>query len=360
MFRGVTYPVCTASKSQIDRAGAKLAKPKPWHEQPDMDNALEIINDFRSAHNFPLLIFRIDLATRARKVDVTATVAQRLKRLPSIEAKLRRLSTRLTQMEDIGGCRAVVQTAVMVRRVCRMYEKSTMKHKSLHIVDYQKAPRDTGYRGIHLIYAYQSDSKPEFNGLKIEIQLRSRQQHAWATAVETVDAFTGQGLKDGKGDPKWQRFFALMGTFIASEEGTNHVPDTPTDTLPLFEEIRSLTRELDVIEHLESYRAALNFEQIRGAKFYLVELDAPKNQTRIIGFKEDEFEEAQRVYLNVEKALSGKQGRDVVLVSVGSLESLKRAYPNYFADTEAFLGIVRQAILSGYEDENVPDIGHES
>ena len=263
-------------------------------------------------------------------------------------------------MEDIGGCRAVVQSSAMVRRLCRMYEKSTMKHKSLHIVDYLKEPRDTGYRGIHLIYAYQSDSKPEFNGLKIEIQLRSRQQHAWATAVETVDAFTGQGLKDGRGDPKWQRFFSLMGTFIASDEGTNPVPNTPADTSPLREEIRSLTEELGVIEHLDSYRATLDFKQIWGAKFYLVELDASKNETSIIGFKEDEFEEAQQVYLNVEKALSGQQGRDVVLVSVGSLNSLKRAYPNYFADTEVFLGIVRQAILSDYETDDVPDIGHES
>src|SRR5207248_11371629 len=137
------------------------------------------------------------------------------------------------------------------------------------------------------------------------------------------------------------------------------VPNTQTDD-SLGEEIRYLTKELGVIKHLESYRATLDFEQIRGAKFYLVELDAPKNQTKIIGFRDDEFEEAQRVYLNVEKALFGKEGRDVVLASVGSLQSLKRAYPNYFADTEVFLGIVRDAILSAYTLDEVPDIGDES
>src|SRR5439155_6724125 len=158
----------------------------------------------------------------------------------------RRLSTRLTQMEDIGGCRAVVQSAAMVRRVCRMYEKSTMKHKRRHMVDYQNEPRDTGYRGVHLIYDYQSETKPEFNGLKIEIQLRSRQQHAWATAVETVDAFTGQGLKDGSGEAGWQRFFATMGTFIAHKEGSNPVPNTPTDPKTLRDEIVRYAKELDV------------------------------------------------------------------------------------------------------------------
>jgi ppGpp synthetase/RelA/SpoT-type nucleotidyltranferase len=347
----VSYSVWAFSKNQIDKAGRKLSHPKASYESYDIENAIEVINSFRAAHNFPLLIFRIDLATRARKIDATATVAQRLKRLPSIEAKLRRLSTRLTQMEDIGGCRAVVRTSRMVRRLSNFYKKSRMRHERLHVIDYLKEPRDTGYRGIHLIYSYHSNSKPQYNGLKIEIQLRSRSQHAWATAVETVDAFTGQGLKNGEGDAKWQRFFALMGTYIAKKDGGNPVPNTPTDSPLLNNEISSLAKELDVIEHLESYRATLNSEGIRGARFYLVELDAPKNETRILGFKEEQFEQAQEIYVTTEKALADQPGRDVVLVSVGSLESLKRAYPNYFADTDVFIEIVSEAIMSsGGED----------
>jgi ppGpp synthetase/RelA/SpoT-type nucleotidyltranferase len=139
-YDGVTYSVCPFSKNQIDKAGRKLSHPKFSHESEDTENAIEIINSFRAAHNFPLLIFRIDLATRARKIDATATVAQRLKRLPAIEAKLRRLSTRLTQMEDIAGCRAVVRSCRMVRRLTRLYTKSRMKHQRLHIVDYLTKP----------------------------------------------------------------------------------------------------------------------------------------------------------------------------------------------------------------------------
>jgi hypothetical protein len=121
----VVYTIREFSKSQVDKAGARLARPKAWAESSDIENALEIINNFRSAHNLPLLIFRVDLAGRARKIDLTTTVAQRLKRLPAIEAKLRRISSmRLTQMEDIGGCRAVVRTVGMVRRVSHLYEKS--------------------------------------------------------------------------------------------------------------------------------------------------------------------------------------------------------------------------------------------
>jgi len=344
-FQGVKYSVREFSKSQVDKAGAKLARPEPWFEAADIDNALEIINNYRSAHNLPLLVFRIDLAGRARKVDPTATVAQRLKRLPAIEAKLRRISSmRLTQMEDIGGCRAVVRTVGMVQRVSRLYEKSRTKHECEHVIDYLTKPKETGYRGIHLIYAYHSVTKPESNGLQIEIQIRSRQQHAWATAVETVDAFTGQGLKDGSGETGWQRFFAVMGTFIAHKEGCNPVPNTPTDPKTLRDEIVRYAKELDVVHHLHSYRGTLKLETIPHAHFYLLQLDASKGETGIIGFKKNQLEEAQEAYLAVEKAVAGAPRKDVVLVSVGSLESLKRAYPNYFADTDVFLGILQEAI----------------
>jgi hypothetical protein len=185
-----------------------------------------------------------------------------------------------------------------------------------------------------------------YNGLKIEIQLRSRQQHAWATAVETVDAFTSQGLKNGNGQPGWQRFFALMGTYIAEKEQCRSVPNTPTDSSILKDEITYLAKELEVIEHLESYRGTLHTEALPGAQYYVVELDVPSNETRIIGFKKDQFEMAQQVYLAMERQIEGQQGRDVVLVSVGSLDSLKRAYPNYFADTDVFLRILAEAIAN--------------
>jgi hypothetical protein len=234
----------------------------------------------------------------------------------------------------------------MVHRLANKYKRSKMGYQNLHIVDYVKEPRDTGYRGIHLIYAYQSQSKPQYNGLKIEIQLRSRSQHAWATAVATVDAFAQRSLKDGTADATWQRFFALMATFIAIQEECNPVPNTPTDPMLLNNEIRSLASELNVIQLLESYKATLNFEGIPGARFYLLQLDSSKRQTLLRGFKKDEFEQAEQLYLSTEKELFGQHRKDVVLVSVGSLGSLRRAYPNYFADTNVFIEILSEAIFA--------------
>jgi hypothetical protein len=341
----VEYTVPQFTKAQVDKAGAVLTNPKAWTMAWDIDSALDVINNHRASHNFPLLVFRMDLARRAHKVDLSATIAQRIKRLRSIEAKLKRFPTmRLSHMQDIGGCRAVVRNVRMVRELANVYKKCRTKHKLLRFDDYLNKPRESGYRGIHLIYAYQSAAKRIYNGHKIEIQLRSRQQHAWATTVETVDVFTGQALKGGRGTQEWQRFFALMGTYIAAKEGSPSVPDTPSDPINLRDQIQKYVTDLDVFNHLWSYQATLQTKDVPGADYYLLELDAEKQQTMIIGYKKSELDEAQNYYLYLEKSIAGQRDKDAVLVSVSSLESLKRAYPNYFADTHVFIQTVTDAI----------------
>jgi ppGpp synthetase/RelA/SpoT-type nucleotidyltranferase len=346
-FRGMEWIIPKYSNAAIDRAGARLVKPKAWLEEEDFENALEIVENHRAAHSFPLLVFRMGLSHRAKKIDSDVVVAQRIKRLSSLEFKLRRFPTmRLSHMQDIGGCRAVVRSVPMVRRLVASYKKSSIKHKRLRIVDYIEQPRDSGYRGVHLIYSYYSDRKPTFNGLKIEVQLRSRPQHAWATAVETIDAFTGQALKGGKGGREWQRFFALMGTYIARKEKTPIVPDTPSTDSGLRGGIMYLARTLEVDSHLQAYQATLQSleRDVKDASYYLLELDSKEWTANITGFKSAHLEVALNRYAEAEKRNAEKPGLDAVLVSAASLEELKRVYPNYLADTHVFLGILREAV----------------
>jgi hypothetical protein len=242
-------------------------------------------------NNLPLLVFRVDLARRAHKIDRSATIAQRIKRLRSIEAKLIRFPLmRLSHMQDIGGCRAVVRNVRMVRELSNVYKKCRTKHELLRFDDYLTEPPGSGYRGIHLIYSYQSSTRPAYNGLKIEIQLRSRQQHAWATAVETVDVFTGQALKGGRGRTEWQRFFALMGTYIAAKERCPPVPNTPSDPIMLRDQIKEHVSDLEVFHHLWSYQATLQTKDVPGADYYLMKLNAERQELAILGFKKNELQ----------------------------------------------------------------------
>ena len=100
-------------------------------------------------------------------------------------------------------------------------------------------PKADGYRSFHLVSKYRSNlpDKQVYDGLRIEIQIRSQLQHAWATAVETISTFTDQALKSGLGDDRWKRFFALMGSLMALREGCPIVPNTPTEKKELIKEI---------------------------------------------------------------------------------------------------------------------------
>src|SRR4051794_15302892 len=93
--------------------------------------------------------------------------------------------------------------------------------------------------------------------IKIEIQLRSINQHAWATAIETVGLFTQQALKSSQGSGEWRRFFACMGNAIAYREGCNPVPNVPTYEGDLKAILLDYVEELEVFETLRGYEEAL-------------------------------------------------------------------------------------------------------
>lgn len=352
------------SKTKVDIAGAEILADPPIAQGEDgpihdlnseeyyewwinYQGALDVVNNWRSSHSFPLNTFAVNLRRRGRQVSSKCLVAQRIKRLSSIEAKLIRFpSMKLSQMQDIGGCRAILSNIDQVVELVELLENSNVKHKLYDIDDYIDRPQPTGYRGIHLKYRYHSDKQTTYNGLRIEIQIRSQLQHAWATAVETVGTFIRQALKSSQGEAEWLRFFALMGSALARREGTAPVPNTPTGKL-LRMELQALANLLSVQSRLGAYGAAIQTISTgeEDAHYYLLELDPAEQQVKVTGFKSTELEEASRSYLAVEKSIQKKGGlSDAVLVSVDSIESLRRAYPNYFLDTNLFMDAVDQAL----------------
>src|SRR5574337_2127066 len=103
------------SNAAIDIAGETLKGEDLL--DPKFDRALELINAWRSAHSYPLQAVKMLLLGRAGRMHQGAVIAQRLKRLRSIQAKLQRESTRLSQMQDIGGCRAIMLSAQHVEKL---------------------------------------------------------------------------------------------------------------------------------------------------------------------------------------------------------------------------------------------------
>jgi len=60
---------------------------------------------------------------------------------------------KLTQMQDIAGCRVVMSNAKLAKSLYQdYYIKGDLKHKKVNEKDYITYPKEDGYRSIHLIY----------------------------------------------------------------------------------------------------------------------------------------------------------------------------------------------------------------
>ncbi|MCU1534742.1 MAG: hypothetical protein JWR53_1223 [Glaciihabitans sp.] len=334
------------SKSAVDRAAAVLVSPET--NGTDRELALAVVNNWRSSHAFPLNTIQMGLRRRAASIDADATTAQRIKRLPSITGKIDRYpDMKLSRMQDIGGCRVIVSDVAAVRDLVAKYKTGNGKHTLDRLDDYiDEKPKNSGYRGVHLIYKYTSDRNDTYNGLRIEVQIRTRLQHAWATAVETVGFFTLQALKSSQGGDEWLRFFALMSSHIAEIEGTLLVPGTPGGRAERTAEILQLANTLGVIDKLTAYGQTLKFaeENIVGGRdnYFILRLDASDGNLTVYSF--GNLTAATEAYDGMERAAATEENVDVVLVSVDSLASLRRAYPNYFLDTAIFVDLVRGAV----------------
>ena len=342
----MAWTVPNYSKSKVRAAGKTYINPEATPEEREL--ALVVINNWRSSHAFPLNTIQVNLRSVVRRIDTgDPLVAQRIKRLPSIRNKLIRFDgMSLDRMHDIGGCRAVLGSIETVEAVVEYYKTtSRMKHVLIREDPYTAVPQTSGYRGHHLVYRYVSDRKENYNGLRIEMQLRSGIQHAWATAVETVGTFTRQALKSSQGTKDWLRFFALMSSAHALVEGTSLVPGTPTNKRELAKEIRKLATKLNVVDRLTAYGQAIRIVEqtpaVKGLTF-LLELDIAESVLAVRSFTNPAL--AADAYSAVERAIEGEAKKDVVLVAVESMDSLRRAYPNYFLDTTAFIGTVRDVI----------------
>ena len=366
------FAVPIFKRDRVNKAGRRLVSGmrvdadewgnEEWYEYIE---ALDVINNWRSSHAYPLLVMRVTLSRYAKKADPDALIAQRIKRLISITAKLtREPRMKLSQMQDIGGCRAVVSSMTPLLALRKLYQESDIKHQLASFDDYIKEPRTSGYRGLHLVYRYRSDkaAKTVYNDLKIELQLRSQYQHAWATAVETVGTFIGHALKSSIGPERWLRFFQLMGSAIAIREGTPIVPHTGGDTSSLYEELRCQAADLNVSYTLASFSSAvqtlprMSVEQQSRSYYYLLRLNARTGELTVEGFPKNQSDAASTKYLEVEKEIRTTPGLDAVLVSVNSLSALERAYPNYFGDTRVFVELMSQALSGREEPINAPSL----
>ncbi len=333
----------TLTKSKIKQAWDQLAI------NPRDLTALSTLAEFRSAHVYPLQGILINLRDKAKKIAGTRSVivSQRLKRIPSILSKLSRESSmNLARMQDIGGCRAIFATVSEVYACQQALIVSDMQHNPpKRITDYIENPKISWYRGIHMVYEFNSKSSSysQYNGMLIEIQLRTRLQHYWATAVETVGIFTWQALKSSQWSEDWQQFFRLASNWFALKEEKNLIPDIPNtqetlrDAILVYMENLKIKETLTTFSHTIKYVEKISKEEQQKEGYILLILDTREHSIQVKRFTKSEINLATDLYGVLEQKNQESQDKQIVLFSIESAISLKKAYPNYFGDTTDFM-----------------------
>jgi ppGpp synthetase/RelA/SpoT-type nucleotidyltranferase len=341
------------SKGDVRRAGELVTGEKVERDGTAFQQAMRIIEQWRALHLYPLNTFQALLRKKLVDADIKEPLlAQRLKKMSTMLGKLARIEGGLDSMQDIAGIRIVFSSLSELRAFEKTLRSSRFKHVIKNSKDYIVDPKkDDAYRAVHLIYRCHSKKKNTpsiLDGLMVEVQLRTRLQHYWATAVEAVDMFYGQTLKFGQGEKAWQHFFALSSAAFAFEEKT---------ALPT--QFQGFTRE-DILHQLKAADKAINaitrlnaitklalpsdVKKDKVEKFYLLMLSKEaqdnKGSIRVMTFDANMEDAANHWYQKLEQS----PDIDVVLVRTTGAQ-LAKLYSNYFLDITEFLKALKRVPL---------------
>lgn len=329
------------SGNQINKAGKTIAD--PFSTTEEREEALVILNNWRAAHAYPLQV----ICSNLRQKNPDAIVVQRLKRLESITGKIQRFpEMQLYKMQDLGGCRVIVDTVEQVYEAIDEYKTSRIRHILKREYDYIANPKESGYRSYHMVYQFHSESKDTYNkNMFIEIQFRTKLQHMWATAVEMMGIYTKSNLKSSQGDYDILRFFTLVSSLFAIEEKMPICPNTSKWVDELISEVKYLDKKNNIISTLSGLNVSINhasnkYNQRDKNLYYIILLNYDKMTVTVKPFKSSNLETATKLYGKIEQG----SNINVVLVSASSFETLRLAYPNYFADISFFVTKLRRVI----------------
>ena len=339
------YPTFRFSRKQVIKAG-KMLRGSILDTPDTREEAIQVFRiayNWRNSHVYPMRRIRHELVGKVRQARVGAITAARIKRMVSIRRKLARYSVTLVQIQDLGACRAIVDAVADVEALAQIYRNGGSAHGLREDTSYIEVPKDGGYRSHHLVLEFLArETEQMFSGRRIEIQLRTRLQHIWATAVEAVGLARGEDLKAGQGDPDWLRLFALMSSEFAEVEGCPLVPGTG-EQASRRDEIKALDRKLGAVDVLENLNYAFKrIEHLGGQrdKWFLIQFDRAERSVAVTSYNNSVI--GSDTYTNEEYF---HENLNSVLVEVDKVDNLRAAYPNYFLDVGEFSarmsGIVR-------------------
>jgi putative GTP pyrophosphokinase len=258
----------------------------------------------------------------------------------------------VTAMHDFAGCRMIFNSIEELNDF-RAYMHSSVvlknvEHKLRHEpdkYDYIQSPKASGYRGIHDVYKHfprgtsRKEEKKPWDGLLVELQYRTRAQHAWATAVEISDLLDGERTKFEMNQTERGRFFALASEIIARvyENETRAFIYVNTDKLKA--ELEELDGRLGLLHRLGLLRQFDAYETLLEHNVLSISIDDAGEYT----FEARPFRKAADAISYATKLEAAGANVNAVYVRAEKPHQLRSAYRNYFYDPIDFVQMIRDA-----------------
>ena len=210
------------SKTKIDRLGGRLRK-------GNIDEGdLQLLDSYRLSFAEP---YELIVGTIRNDLSLEPT-GRPAKSTSSISEKLRRESIRLTQIQDIAGCRLVVSDIIeqdkVVESLVRLFSNAS-------IVDRRSIPSH-GYRAVHVIASVR--------GKSVEIQVRTSLQHLWAELSEKFSDVVDPAIKYGGGDDVIQQILMRASNLVNICEKSSLRDELPGEVKQTIGEVQTNLQRL--------------------------------------------------------------------------------------------------------------------
>lgn len=341
------YVPSTHTNGEYRRLGDRIRQ-NPDNVSPE---DLMMLQDLRVTYKEPLAIIFKEIEKMAIKADRDCICTYRVKRIESIISKLKRLpQMQLQRAEDIAGMRCIMTTEANVYKLFENLKKKESKLpfeiKSVH--DYIETPKETGYKSIHVNVQLRNDSR------RIEIQIRSIQQHNWATLVEITDQIFGIKLKEYGRDANADLFDFHK---LLSIPDNKHGKKERRRVAEIACEYNYLEKISSVfVQNYINVRSQWNKQSRYNKTFILISTD-PNGIPDFQLFST--FDEAEKAYF--ELYTNNNESRNIVLTHIRdkSFSKVSTAYSNYFMTYNSILvrihRILAEVVIQAYNSNNVPE-----
>lgn len=348
----------------IRKIGEKLREGIELTEEEKLE-----FDNFREAHNIIIKLFTIEL----KKVNFSKQhlTASRNKRIETIISKLcRPEKPKLDRIHDIAGTRIIFENIKSLEDYIDILENTELVNFKEKInedknrYNYIKNPKSDGYKSIHKVFYYSSNipystlNEKRFNleNKKIELQLRTRLQHIWATTVEIYDIINKSNIKTGthnKLETKEGLFFKKCSLVFEGIESN--------DVEKIKININEIFRDKDLVEIYNRLKGIKNIKNIQLPKtlgsdeVFILITDLNKGKTTFFTTDPIEKNDKQDTFLiNASyRRLEEKNTKGeyiLLLLTLGDIKKLKNVYPNYFLNTNKFISILKK-----YKDKYIKE-----